>query len=277
MSQNDYQNIKKEQTKKQTKKQRKKQRNKETNRQRTKQILFMKMMRSLQIWIAYVAITATTTLSFSFCNHYQKPSLFSVTTYQTHSFSNKVRGENTKKKRYMSKNEKNDADWEDDDDDEYEEEEEEMDNKVSSCNVLGTALIPCCTDVGGSGIGTGFYRNGYCSTGDQDLGRHTVCIRATDDFLEFSKSVGNDLSTPIPEYMFPGLNDGDVWCLCAQRWAQALNSGKAPDIFLQATHEKTLDYVPLDLLMNYAIDKKEAEDILNDLNEQRAKLNRMFQ
>lgn len=160
-----------------------------------------------------------------------------------------------------------------DDDDE---EDDEFTFKASSCNVLGTPLQPCCTDVGGSGIGTGFYRNGYCSTGDQDLGRHTVCIRATDDFLSFSREVGNDLSTPVPEYAFPGLKDGDIWCLCAQRWAQAYNSGKAPMIFLQATHEKTLDYVPLEIMMNYAIDRMEAKKVLDDLNEQRAKLDKLL-
>eukprot|EP00956_Cyclotella_meneghiniana_P039829 scaffold180595_cov65-Cyclotella_meneghiniana.AAC.3 len=143
-------------------------------------------------------------------------------------------------------------------------------------NVLGTELSCCCSNVGSSGIGTGFYRNGYCSTGEQDLGRHTVCCRVTSIFLEYSKSVGNDLSTPMPQYHFPGLKDGDIWCLCAQRWAQAFNAGKAPKIYLQATHEKTLDYVPLDVLKSYAIDSGDADEVIGELNEQRAQLDKIM-
>ena len=146
----------------------------------------------------------------------------------------------------------------------------------NAVNVLGTPLQCCCSDVGGSGIGTGFYRNGFCSTGEQDLGRHTVCCKVTDEFLEFSKAVGNDLSTPMREYMFPGLDDGDVWCLCAQRWAQAYNAGMAPKIFLQATHEKTLDYAPIEILKEFAIDKEESEKILKDLNDKRAMLDSLL-
>mmetsp|Transcript_23168 Transcript_23168/g.47000 ORF Transcript_23168/g.47000 Transcript_23168/m.47000 type:complete len:207 (-) Transcript_23168:142-762(-) len=148
---------------------------------------------------------------------------------------------------------------------------------ASSCNVLGTKLEPCCADVRGSGIGTGFYRNGYCSTGDQDLGRHTVCVRVTDEFLAFSASVGNDLSTPVPEYFFPGLKGGDIWCLCAQRWAQAYNAGMAPQLFLQATHEKTLDYVPFNILNQFAIDKEEAGQVLDKLNEDRLRLDKLME
>ena len=159
-------------------------------------------------------------------------------------------------------------DGEDDDDD--------FDYSPSSINVLGTPMIPCCTNVGNSGIGTGFYRNGYCSTGDTDVGRHTVCVQVNDDFLNYSEEAGNDLRTPNEEYMFPGLTDGDVWCLCAQRWAQAFNAGRAPKIFLKSTHEKTLDYVTLDLLMSYAIDRKESQETLDQLNEERAKLDRLF-
>lgn len=154
---------------------------------------------------------------------------------------------------------------------------EDQDMEASGySNVLGTPLKCCCDDVGGTGVGTGFYRNGYCSTGEQDLGRHTVCCQVTDEFLEFSKSVGNDLSTPMPNFMFPGLKDGDIWCLCAQRWAQAYNAGKAPKIFLQATHEKTLDYAPYEILRQYAIDKDEADKSLGDLNEQRDRLNKLL-
>ena len=105
------------------------------------------------------------------------------------------------------------------------------------------------------------------------MGRHTVCVRATDEFLEYSKSVGNDLSTPMPQYNFPGLNDGDVWCLCAQRWAQAYNAGKAPQLFLQSTHEKTLDFIPIDVLRAFAIDADEADAVMNKLNLQRNELN----
>ena len=109
-----------------------------------------------------------------------------------------------------------------------------------------------------------------------DMGRHTVCVRATDEFLSYSKSVGNDLSTPSPQYYFPGLKEGDIWCLCAQRWAQAYNAGKAPRLFLQATHEKTLDYVPLDVLKLFAIDADEAEAVANRLNLQRSQLDSLM-
>ena len=156
-------------------------------------------------------------------------------------------------------------------------ENEEVDNPPSGAvNVLGTPLRPCCKDVGGTGIGTGFYRNGYCCTGEQDLGRHTVCCQVTENFLEFSKSVGNDLTTPAPRYMFPGLKDGDVWCLCAQRWAQAYKAGMAPQLFLQGTHEKTLDYAPFEVLREYAIDREEADIRLDWLNEDRKRLNKLL-
>lgn len=145
-----------------------------------------------------------------------------------------------------------------------------------SINVLGTPMKCCCENVRNSGIGTGFYRNGYCSTGTEDLGRHTVCIQATAEFLDYSKKIGNDLSTPVPQYFFPGLNAGDLWCLCAQRWVQAYQAGMAPKLFLQSTHEKTLSYVPLEILRNYAIDKDDADKVLDELNGQRAKLKDLF-
>ncbi len=107
------------------------------------------------------------------------------------------------------------------------------------------------------------------------MGRHTVCVRATDDFLTYSKSVGNDLSTPMPQYNFPGLNEGDIWCLCAQRWAQAYNAGKAPRLYLQATHEKTSDYIPLEILRLFAIDADEANAVLNKLTLQRNQLDEL--
>ena len=152
--------------------------------------------------------------------------------------------------------------------------EEEV--SVSAVNVLGTSLECCCANVRETGVGTGFYRNGYCSTGEQDVGRHTVCVVVTDDFLEYSASVGNDLSTPAPHYLFPGLQDGDIWCLCAERWFQAFQAGKAPKVFLHATHEKTLNYVPYEILRGFALDAEEADARLQELNEQRSNLDKLL-
>jgi uncharacterized protein (DUF2237 family) len=101
---------------------------------------------------------------------------------------------------------------------------------------------------------TGFYRDGYCRTGVEDAGRHTVCILATDEFLEFSKAAGNDLSTPRPEYAFPGLKAGDKWCLVAVRWQQALEADMAPQVDLEATHESALEFISLDDLKKYAVE-----------------------
>lgn len=101
---------------------------------------------------------------------------------------------------------------------------------------------------------TGFYRDGYCRTGPDDHGRHTVCIVATDEFLAYSKSAGNDLSTPMPQYSFPGLTGGDKWCLVAMRWQQALDDGMAPDVVLEATHESTLQFIRLEDLKEHAVD-----------------------
>lgn len=115
-------------------------------------------------------------------------------------------------------------------------------------NVLGGELRSCCTDPM-----TGFYRDGYCRTGADDHGRHTVCILATDEFLAYSKSVGNDLSTPMPQYDFPGVKDGDKWCLCVTRWQQALEDDMAPLVDLEATHESALDVVRLEDLKLYAV------------------------
>ena len=114
-------------------------------------------------------------------------------------------------------------------------------------NVLGGELMPCSIDPV-----TGFYRNGCCETGPEDLGLHTVCAVMTDAFLAFSKSMGNDLSTPRPEYGFGGLKPGDRWCLCAPRWKEALDAGMAPKIVLEATHEETLAIVPLGVLKDHA-------------------------
>ena len=101
---------------------------------------------------------------------------------------------------------------------------------------------------------TGFYRTGCCHTGAEDLGLHTVCVEVTAEFLAFSKSRGNDLSTPQPDFGFPGLEPGDRWCLCAERWREAFEAGRAPRVILSATHEATLDIVELEDLKRYAID-----------------------
>jgi uncharacterized protein (DUF2237 family) len=117
-----------------------------------------------------------------------------------------------------------------------------------SVNVLGGPLEPCSADPV-----TGFFRNGCCDTGPADRGRHTVCAVMTAEFLALSKYLGNDLSTPRPEYRFPGLKPGDRWCLCAARFLQAHEEGAAPQVRLAATHARTLDIVPLDILRAYAL------------------------
>lgn len=114
-------------------------------------------------------------------------------------------------------------------------------------NVLGTALLSCSHDPM-----TGFYRNGCCDTGPEDLGAHTVCAIMTENFLNYSKAQGNDLSTPRPEYQFPGLKSGDRWCVCALRWKQAYDDGMAPLVVLEATHEATLELMPLSVLEEHA-------------------------
>jgi uncharacterized protein (DUF2237 family) len=101
---------------------------------------------------------------------------------------------------------------------------------------------------------TGFFRNGCCDTGPQDRGSHTVCIVATDEFLAFSAGRGNDLSTPMPDYGFPGVKPGDRWCLCAPRWQEALEAGKAPQVVLRATHLGALQYCALEDLKRFAVD-----------------------
>ncbi len=113
-------------------------------------------------------------------------------------------------------------------------------------NVLGTALATCCQQPK-----TGFYRDGFCRTGPQDISRHTVCAIMTAEFLSYTKTQGNDLTTPIPFDQFPGLKPGDKWCLCASRWKQAAMAGVAPPILLEATHEKTLEIVNFDLLLDH--------------------------
>jgi uncharacterized protein (DUF2237 family) len=115
-------------------------------------------------------------------------------------------------------------------------------------NVLGTPLKSCSTSPM-----TGFYRNGCCDTGGDDLGLHVVCARMTAEFLAFSASRGNDLSTPNPWFGFPGLRPGDQWCLCAERWKEALEAGVAPPVVLEATHMTALEFVDLDDLKRYAV------------------------
>jgi uncharacterized protein len=116
-------------------------------------------------------------------------------------------------------------------------------------NVFGEPLAECC-----SKPLKGFYRDGACNTGPEDVGLHTVCARMDAAFLRFSREHGNDLSTPVPEVGFPGLKPGDCWCLCAERWREAFEAGQAPKVRLTGTHEATLDIVPLSLLKSYAID-----------------------
>lgn len=116
-------------------------------------------------------------------------------------------------------------------------------------NVLGGELVPCSLDPV-----TGFFRNGCCETGPHDLGLHTVCAVMTKDFLTYSRLVGNDLSTPMPEYGFAGLKPGDRWCLCAPRWKEALDAGAAPQVVLEATHEETLAIVTLGVLKDHAVE-----------------------
>jgi uncharacterized protein (DUF2237 family) len=116
-------------------------------------------------------------------------------------------------------------------------------------NVLGTELQACSLDPV-----TGFYRDGCCRTGRDDVGLHTVCVQVSDEFLEFSKAVGNDLSTPNEMYNFPGLLPGDRWCLCAPRWKEALQSGMAPPVVLESTHISTLEFVDLEDLQAHAVE-----------------------
>ena len=121
-------------------------------------------------------------------------------------------------------------------------------DRIVAKNVLGTELEVCSMTPR-----TGFYRDGCCNTRADDVGLHIVCIEATDEFLEFSKSVGNDLSTPMPMYDFPGLVEGDRWCLCALRWKEAYEAGMAPKVNLKATHMSILEFVDLEVLQEYAV------------------------
>ncbi len=116
-------------------------------------------------------------------------------------------------------------------------------------NVFGGDLIPCSTDPL-----TGFFRTGTCDTCGDDHGMHTVCTEVTAEFLVFSKTAGNDLSTPHPEYRFPGLKPGDRWCLCLPRWIEALEAGKAPMLLLEATHMSAIEHISMETLLEYGLD-----------------------
>ncbi|MCC5912937.1 MAG: DUF2237 domain-containing protein [Balneolaceae bacterium] len=123
-----------------------------------------------------------------------------------------------------------------------------------SLNLFGEPIAVCSKNPL-----TGFYRNGCCDSGKDDSGRHMVCAVMTDEFLKFSKAMGNDLSTPIPQYRFPGLKAGDRWCLCVLRWKEAYDAGKAPKVVLEATNEKALHYVSMEELLPYAHKKEETD------------------
>ena len=116
-------------------------------------------------------------------------------------------------------------------------------SRDADVNVVGGELLPCSTQPL-----TGFFRNGCCSTGPDDLGSHTVCAVMTEEFLAFSRAAGNDLSTPMPAFGFPGLEPGDRWCVCASRWLEAHEAGVAPPVVLGATHLRALEVVPIEAL-----------------------------
>lgn len=122
-------------------------------------------------------------------------------------------------------------------------------NMDDSVNVFGEPLEPCSVEPL-----TGFFRDGCCNTSDDDAGSHTVCVEVTKSFLEYSRFQGNDLSTPVPEFGFPGLKEGDRWCLCAVRWLQAYQQDMAPRVRLTSTHIKALDVIPLSVLREFAVD-----------------------
>jgi uncharacterized protein (DUF2237 family) len=121
---------------------------------------------------------------------------------------------------------------------------------MQALNVLGSALVPCSYDPL-----TGFYRDGCCKTDEHDAGSHVICAKVTQEFLDFSITVGNDLSTPRPQYRFVGLKAGDRWCLCARRWQEAFQAGVAPPVVLESTHERALDFVTLAQLQTCALTK----------------------
>ena len=126
-------------------------------------------------------------------------------------------------------------------------------SRFGSLNVLGEPLAPCSTEPM-----TGWFRDGCCETQAQDRGRHIVCAVMTDEFLAFSRTQGNDLMTPRPEYRFPGLRAGDRWCLCLDRWREAHQAGKAPMVVLEATHQIALERIPLSTLQAFAVEPSDS-------------------
>ncbi|MEZ6062962.1 MAG: DUF2237 domain-containing protein [Planctomycetaceae bacterium] len=122
-------------------------------------------------------------------------------------------------------------------------------------NVFGEDLQVCSSDPL-----TGFFRTGKCDTCGDDVGMHTVCVEVTDEFLEFSKRVGNDLTTPVPQYRFPGLKHGDRWCLCLPRWLEALDAGVAPKLVLRATHMSAIEHISMETLIAHSLDADEMTD-----------------
>ena len=125
----------------------------------------------------------------------------------------------------------------------------DQDEMDESLNVFGEPLQPC-----GSQPVTGFFRDNCCNTSPDDVGSHTVCVEVSTAFLEYSRFRGNDLMTPVPEFGFPGLKEGDSWCLCAARWLEAFEAGMAPRFYLMRTHFRALDVIPLDKLKKFAAD-----------------------
>lgn len=121
-------------------------------------------------------------------------------------------------------------------------------NDNEAKNVLGTILKNCCLE-----LKTGFYRDGFCNTDYNDHGKHTVCAVMTDEFLQFSKSMGNNLTKPVPEYNFPGLKEGDKWCLCILRWKEAFKNNIAPKVILESCHQKCLEYVSIADLQKHSV------------------------
>ena len=125
-----------------------------------------------------------------------------------------------------------------------------MSEKEIVINIFGDEIEACCYDPM-----TGYFRDGFCNTDEHDHGSHVVCAVMTDDFLEFSKSKGNDLSTPRPEFNFPGLKEGDRWCLCALRWKEAYDAGVAPNVYLESCHLNSLNFVTKEQLAEYAVNR----------------------
>ena len=125
-----------------------------------------------------------------------------------------------------------------------------MSEKEIVINIFGDEIEACCYDPM-----TGYFRDGFCNTDEHDHGSHVVCAVMTDDFLEFSKSKGNDLTTPRPEFNFPGLKEGDRWCLCALRWKEAYDAGVAPKVYLESCHLNSLNFVTKEQLAKYAVNR----------------------